>query len=930
MVVLSAYGSFSSTASQPVTAGTPLALRYNTKDIATTPGVTCNIAGPDSRIYVTASGTYCVLTSVQIDQLTSLQDVDFYLSKNGTALNSTSRRLAITANIEDVLTVEWMLDLVAGDYVQVFVSSAASGFSALAILAAPPVPAIPSVITNIKQIAPGLSVYGSFSSSVTQPLTAGTALALTYNTQNITTTPGVTYATSKITVATSGIYSVITSIQADQTTALANFQFYVSINGTAVPNTATRLRITNAIEMAPTVEWLLQLAGGDYVEVYAYSASAGFRALAIVSAPPTPSVITNIKRIAPYTPPFTVGGAIPGVDYTITQGVGRVFYNFKTTGKAMTITNTASLNVDYVAIGGGGGGGYDAAGGGGAGGLRQAIGYSLPAGTRTITVGDGGVGGVTSSRNGGTGNNTTFGTIATALGGGSGGQGVSGPGGAGGCGGGAGWNNTTIGIGSQGQNGGSGLYAGANLGGGGGGGVATVGGNGTPSGGGSGGGGINYNNGAVLQLGGGGGGGGQGAAGGAATFGGGAGGGNTGSLTGANGGINTGGGGGGGTNSQNGGAGGSGIFIISYPVLPEFYQVTPANWTDSWSPYLNALVNANSAVVPTVPTPTNMGASLPGSISWVGGVLAQNGKIYGVPYNATSILEINPLAGKATNFGSFAGTNKWAGGVLAPNGKIYCAPYTASTFLVIDPTTTPPTATTFGTVAGTAAKWWGGALAPNGKIYFVPRSDTRVLILDPADSNPATAITYITGAGAGWVSGVLAPDGNIYGVPYGSGSVLKINTTTNGTSLIGSGLTVNGWQGGALAPDGKIYCAPAAATNVLVIYPAGNSGAGSVSFVGSGLGATLDKWGSAILAPNGKIYCMPLVSTSILEINPVTGTTALLPGTFGSANYDWYGGNLGPNGTIYGVPCQATTILQIQTGVPVSTALANTPYFNKY
>ena len=56
--------------------------------------------------------------------------------------------------------------------------------------------------------------------------------------------------------------------------------------------------------------------------------------------------------------PFAVANATLGTDYTITQGVGRVFYNFKTTGKTMTITNTASLNVDYVAIAGGGGGGF--------------------------------------------------------------------------------------------------------------------------------------------------------------------------------------------------------------------------------------------------------------------------------------------------------------------------------------------------------------------------------------------------------------------------------------------------------------------------------------------------------------------------------------------------------------------------------------------
>jgi hypothetical protein len=75
---------------------------------------------------------------------------------------------------------------------------------------------------------------------------------------------------------------------------------------------------------------------------------------------------------------------------------------------------------------------------------------------------------------------------------------------------------------------------------------------------------------------------------------------------------------------------------------------------------------------------------------------------------------------------------------------------------------------------------------------------------------------------------------------------------------------------------------------------------------------------------------MPLTSTSILVIDPVAGTATLLAGTYGAGGYEWWSGVLGPNGTIYGIPSFASTILQIQTGVPISTALANTPYFNKF
>ena len=75
--------------------------------------------------------------------------------------------------------------------------------------------------------------------------------------------------------------------------------------------------------------------------------------------------------------------------------------------------------------------------------------------------------------------------------------------------------------------------------------------------------------------------------------------------------------------------------------------------------------------------------SLSGTIKWYGGVLAPNGKIYGIPYNATTILEIDPVSKTTTTFGSLSGTIKWYGGVLAPNGKIYGIPFNATTILEI-------------------------------------------------------------------------------------------------------------------------------------------------------------------------------------------------------------------------------------------------------
>ena len=66
---------------------------------------------------------------------------------------------------------------------------------------------------------------------------------------------------------------------------------------------------------------------------------------------------------------------------------------------------------------------------------------------------------------------------------------------------------------------------------------------------------------------------------------------------------------------------------------------------------------------------SNLFGNLTGTNKWSGGVLAPNGKIYGVPFSSTQVLEIDPVSQTTNLFGSLEGGTKWVGGVLAPNGK---------------------------------------------------------------------------------------------------------------------------------------------------------------------------------------------------------------------------------------------------------------------
>ncbi len=134
--------------------------------------------------------------------------------------------------------------------------------------------------------------------------------------------------------------------------------------------------------------------------------------------------------------------------------------------------------------------------------------------------------------------------------------------------------------------------------------------------------------------------------------------------------------------------------------------------------------------VPSVQGTTTFGG-LPGSTKWYGGVLAPNEKICGIPYNSTSVLEIDPVEKTTTTFGSLSSdTNKWVGGVLGPNGKIYGIPFSNTSVLEIDPD--EKTVTTFAALEG-SFKWVGGAIASNGKLYGMPHNTTPVLEINSGE-----------------------------------------------------------------------------------------------------------------------------------------------------------------------------------------------------
>ena len=140
---------YSSTADQVIAvSGTPQALTYNTTQFNQGTTLVSN-----SRVYATAQGNYALSYSVELQHAGAgaTQIATTFLKRNGTTIANTGRQWSIASgSFQNAATAEFVVSLNAGDYVEVFFNGDTS-LSANATAAAGALPAIPSVVFNIKQ-----------------------------------------------------------------------------------------------------------------------------------------------------------------------------------------------------------------------------------------------------------------------------------------------------------------------------------------------------------------------------------------------------------------------------------------------------------------------------------------------------------------------------------------------------------------------------------------------------------------------------------------------------------------------------------------------------------------------------------------------------------------------------------------------------------
>lgn len=158
----------------------------------------------------------------------------------------------------------------------------------------------PQLITNFYNQP---SVYGSFSSDVSQSLSLGISSELVHQVTDISSSGLFIDATRKrIYVQSSGVYKVLSSIQCDSTGGVVGIYMWPAVNGIAVPNSNTLVKVNATLETVLTVEWFLPLNVNDYVTIYATSDSNNGRIKVVSSpysgVPSIPGIITTVLKIS--------------------------------------------------------------------------------------------------------------------------------------------------------------------------------------------------------------------------------------------------------------------------------------------------------------------------------------------------------------------------------------------------------------------------------------------------------------------------------------------------------------------------------------------------------------------------------------------------------------------------------------------------------
>lgn len=144
-----AYGSFLSVSSFS-SFTTAKAIPYDTIEVAQN----IRLGTPSSRVIIQDKGVYKFSYSIQFDKPSgSAANIFIYIKVNGIAVPNSTSFVVIQGTAAEVFPMcEYVLDLNAGDYIEVFVYSSDASVTAQFFQSTINYPAVPSIITNVYRI----------------------------------------------------------------------------------------------------------------------------------------------------------------------------------------------------------------------------------------------------------------------------------------------------------------------------------------------------------------------------------------------------------------------------------------------------------------------------------------------------------------------------------------------------------------------------------------------------------------------------------------------------------------------------------------------------------------------------------------------------------------------------------------------------------
>jgi hypothetical protein len=310
--------------------------------------------------------------------------------------------------------------------------------------------------------------------------------------------------------------------------------------------------------------------------------------------------------------------------------------------------------------------------------------------------------------------------------------------------------------------------------------------------------------------------------------------------------------------------------------------------------------------------------------AFLGGVLAPNGDVHFVPFNAnrgqkisaSGVVSTYALVYTLTITSPFA----YIGGVLAPNGEIHFVPFAANRGQKISASGVVSTYSLVYTLS--SGGYSGGVLAPNGDIHFVPRNADRGQKVSASGVVSTYSLVY-TGSDL-YNGGVLDPNGDIHFVPRSADRGQKISAlgTVSTYSLVYT--TTVAFAGGVLSTNGDIHFVPQNANRGQKISASGVVSTYSLIYT------TTAAYVGGVLAPNGDIHFVP-TSAPVGQKISAAGTVSTYSLVYtGSSLY--LGGVLRPDGSIVFTPNSAAVgqIISTNPGIPLGQEACLSSYLNKY